>query len=114
MGGGPGGGTTDEALTTLLANTTTTWAAATEGAQQAASLELASGKAVIGIGGFGGSDPAPTLAQFQQWVHDGKIRYYVTGAGGMGGRGSGEIAQWVAANYRSTTVGNATVYDLAG
>jgi 4-amino-4-deoxy-L-arabinose transferase-like glycosyltransferase len=113
--GGPGGGTTDAALTTLLANTTTTWAAATEGAQQAASMELASGKAVIGIGGFGGSDPAPTLAQFQQWVHDGQVRYYVTGeAGGMGGRGSGEIADWVAANYQATTVGNATVYDLAG
>jgi 4-amino-4-deoxy-L-arabinose transferase-like glycosyltransferase len=114
-GGGPGGEVSDSALTTMLANTTTTWAAATEGAQQAASLELASGKAVIGIGGFSGSDPAPTLAQFQQWVHDGQVRYYVTGgSGGMGGgRGSSEIATWVAANYQGTTVGNATVYDLA-
>ncbi|TDP96576.1 glycosyltransferase family 39 protein [Labedaea rhizosphaerae] len=113
-GGGPGDRTGDSALTSLLANTTTTWAAATEGAQQAASLELASGKAVIGIGGFGGSDPAPTLAQFQQWVHEGKVRYYVTGGmGGMGGRGSGGgIAEWVAANYQATTVGGATVYDL--
>jgi hypothetical protein len=112
-GGGPGGGSTDSALATLLQNTTTTWAAATEGAQQAASMELASGKAVIGIGGFGGSDPAPTLAQFQQWVKDGQVRYYVSGGGGMGGRGSGEIATWVAANYQATTVGNATVYDLS-
>jgi len=119
--GGQGGGTaTSSELTALLKATTTTWAAATSGAQSAASLELATGQSVIGIGGFTGSDPAPTLAQFTAWVAQGKISYYI--AGGNGGAGAGgpggssgsaaEISSWVAANYSSTTVGSTTVYDL--
>jgi 4-amino-4-deoxy-L-arabinose transferase-like glycosyltransferase len=116
MRGGPDGETSSTELTTLLAQTTTDWAAATTGATSAANLQLASGKAVIAIGGWNGSDPAPTLAQFQQWVSEGRIGYYVSG-GGMGGgpgRGNSEIAQWVADNYTATTVGGATVYDLRG
>jgi hypothetical protein len=100
----------------LLAKTTTKWAAATSGSQSAASLELASGKAVIGIGGWDGSDPAPTLAQFKQYVADGEISYYVVGGqgGGQGGPGGGstEISDWVAANFTATTVGGQTVYQL--
>jgi 4-amino-4-deoxy-L-arabinose transferase-like glycosyltransferase len=116
MRGGPDGETSSSELTTLLSETTTEWAAATTGATSAANLQLASGKAVIAIGGWNGSDPAPTLAQFQQWVSEGRISYYVSG-GGMGGgpgRGNSEIAQWVADNYTATTVGGATVYDLRG
>jgi len=120
FGGGPGGGRGFEEsnveVANLLAATTTQWAAATGGAMSAASLQLASGKAVIAIGGFDGSDPAPTLAQFQQYVSDGKISYYIAGAGLFGGGrgGDSDIAQWVADNYQPTTVGGATVYDLRG
>ncbi len=107
----------DSAVSTLLKNTTTKWAAATNGDMSAASLELASGKAVIAIGGWSGSDPSPTLAQFKAAVANGEIRYYVAGGrgGGPGGNagGNSEIASWVAANYTATTVGNTTVYDLA-
>jgi hypothetical protein len=116
FGGMRGGEASSSELTTLLSETTTEWAAATTGATSAANLQLASGKAVIAIGGWNGSDPAPTLAQFQQWVSEGRISYYVSG-GGMGGgpgRGNSEIAQWVAANYTASTVGGATVYDLRG
>jgi 4-amino-4-deoxy-L-arabinose transferase-like glycosyltransferase len=117
MGGGPGGDQASSGeLATLLSKTTTTWAAATSGAQSAASLELASGKAVIGIGGWDGSDPAPTLDEFKQYVAQGKISYYVTGnegGGPGGGRGSSsEITEWVAANFTATTVGGQTVYHL--
>ena len=38
----------------------------------------------MAIGGFNGSDPSPTLEQFQQYVADGKIHYFIAG-GGMGG-----------------------------
>jgi 4-amino-4-deoxy-L-arabinose transferase-like glycosyltransferase len=104
------------ALIKLLKNTSTTWSAATIGSQQAAPLELASGKSVISIGGFTGSDNAPTLTQFKQWVAEGKIRYFVGGAamGGRGGNGgaASEISQWVSSSFKSTTVGNSTVYDL--
>ncbi len=48
------------------------WAAATVGSQTAAALQLASGQSVMAIGGFNGGDPAPTLAQFQQLVAQGR------------------------------------------
>jgi hypothetical protein len=112
MGGMRPGGTADESVAALLADTDTRWAAATGGGTTAADLELASGKAVIGIGGFSGGDPSPTLAEFQSYVESGQISYYLAG-GGMGGPGgTSEIAQWVADNYEGTTVGGATVYDL--
>ncbi|MBW4717011.1 ArnT family glycosyltransferase [Saccharothrix obliqua] len=101
-------GTPDE-LVALLKATTGTWAAATESAQGAAGLALASGKAVIGIGGWSGGDPAPTLEQFQRYVRDGRIGYYVAGRG-MGG---GDIADWVADNFPATEVGGTTVHRLS-
>ena len=117
--GGGQGGEASSALVALLKASTTQWAAAVSGAQSAASLELASGTSVIGIGGFSNSDPAPTLAQFQQWVSQGLIHYYISGGqGGSGGPGGGssssasEISTWVAAHYTATTVGSSTVYDL--
>ncbi|WP_020661032.1 ArnT family glycosyltransferase [Amycolatopsis benzoatilytica] len=111
---GFGGGMdeTSGAVAQLLASTTTKWAAATTGSQSAASLELASGKPVIGIGGWDGSDPAPTLAQFKQYVAAGEIAYYVDGGRGGPGGGSSDIGEWVAANFTATTVGAETVYQL--
>ncbi|WP_216215207.1 glycosyltransferase family 39 protein [Amycolatopsis aidingensis] len=111
--GTPGGSTAaDTALLDLLAATGTRWAAATDGARQGASLALGSGTAVIAIGGFTGADPAPTLAEFQRYVADGQVRYYIgEGTGGFT-RGSGEIGEWVRNNYTAVTVGGSTVYDL--
>jgi hypothetical protein len=105
---------TDDEVVDLLKDTTGTWAAATMSAQGAATLALASGKAVIGIGGWSGGDPAPTLAEFQRYVADGRIGYFVTG-GGMGGPrgGDNEIGEWVAANYEALTIGGSTVYRLS-
>jgi len=119
-GGGMGGNTTNAELTALLKASTTKWSAAISGATSAASLELASGTAVIALGGWNGSDPSPTLAEFQADVAAGQIHYYIAG-GGMGGGGQGggtsttessQIATWVTATYTATTVGNTTIYDL--
>ncbi|MFD4371546.1 ArnT family glycosyltransferase [Streptomyces sp. NPDC058486] len=91
-----------------------TWAAAAIGAQNAASYQLATEKPVMAIGGFNGSDPSPTLAQFKQYVAEGKIHYFI-GGGGMGGGGMGggsEISSWVQENFTATTVGGTTFYDL--
>ncbi|WIX84437.1 glycosyltransferase family 39 protein [Amycolatopsis sp. DG1A-15b] len=115
MGGGFGGDpdSSSSAIGALLAKTTTKWAAVTTGSQSAASLELASGKAVIGIGGWSGSDPAPTLAEFKAYVAAGEVKYYVEGGRGGGpGGGSSEITEWVTANFTATTVDGQTVYDL--
>ena len=61
------------------------WAAATVGSNSAASLELSTGgEPVMAIGGFSGSDPAPTLAEFKKLVSEHKIHYFVSG--GIAGR----------------------------
>lgn len=113
MGGGFGDDSASSAVGTLLASTTTKWAAATTGSQSAASLELASGKAVIGIGGWSGSDPAPTLDEFKAYVAAGEVKYFIDGGRGGGpGGGSSEITDWVTANFTATTVDGSTVYDL--
>jgi 4-amino-4-deoxy-L-arabinose transferase-like glycosyltransferase len=91
------------------------WVAATVGANNAAGYQLASEQSVMPIGGFNGSDPSPTLAQFQANVAAGEIHYFI-GGGGFGANGgsnvSSEIASWVAANFTAQTVGGVTVYDL--
>jgi len=93
------------------------WTAATIGANNAASYQLASGEAIMAIGGFNGSDPAPTLAQFQAYVRRHAVHYFI-GGGGAGGPGgssgtSSAISTWVAANFTAETVGGVTVYDLS-
>jgi 4-amino-4-deoxy-L-arabinose transferase-like glycosyltransferase len=117
--GAPAGGgdtATSSALTGALKATTTTWAAATVGDQSAAQLELESGKAVIAIGGWSGSDASPTLAQFKAYVAAGKITYFIAGnSGGPGGGSNGvasQITAWVKANFTSKTIGSTTVYVL--
>jgi hypothetical protein len=104
------------ALTTLLKQDASqyTWVAATVGSEAAAPLELATGDAVVAIGGFNGTDPWPTLAVFQEMVAKHEVHYYV-GAGSDsfgGGTGSSAIANWVAAHFTKETVGGETVYNL--
>ncbi|MBN9743831.1 MULTISPECIES: glycosyltransferase family 39 protein [unclassified Amycolatopsis] len=93
------------------------WAAATVGSNNAAGYQLGSGEPVLAVGGFNGTDPYPTLAQFEQYVRQGQIRYFLGDGMTMRGSGSGSdaaarIVQWVAENYRMTTVDGVTVYDL--
>ncbi|MDO9455969.1 glycosyltransferase family 39 protein [Nocardioides sp.] len=138
-GGGPGGGggggtgvggllsgsTSTSTLTDLLLDDAASydWVAATVGANSAAGYQLATEQSVMPIGGFNGSDPSPTLAQFQQYVADGRIHYFISGGGGLGGGalgggrggpggGDSEISTWVAANYTAQTVDGVTLYDL--
>ena len=115
-----GGNTSANASLTELLTADATgyrWAAATTGSQNAAGYQLASGLPVMAIGGFNGSDPAPTLDEFKTYVAQGLVRYYIAG-GGMGGTQMGgssaasEIEAWVEQNFTAQTVGTATVYDL--
>ncbi|MEU7054008.1 glycosyl transferase, partial [Streptomyces eurythermus] len=94
-----------------------TWAAASIGSQNAASYQLATGEAVMAIGGFNGTDPSPTLARFKKYVEDGRIHYFIAGGGMGGGMGGGdstasEISSWVQSTFTKVTVGSATFYDL--
>jgi hypothetical protein len=92
------------------------WVAAAVGANSAAGYQLAAKAPVLAIGGFNGSDPTPTLAEFQALVAKGEVHWFI--AGGMGGgpggsQASSAIATWVAQTYRATTVGGTTMYDLS-
>ncbi|WP_432252625.1 ArnT family glycosyltransferase [Streptomyces sp. HNM1019] len=95
-----------------------TWAAAAIGSQNAASYQLATEKPVMAIGGFNGSDPSPTLAQFKEYVKQGKIHYFISSGTGMGGGPGGgggtssQITSWIEATYKKVTVGGTTLYDL--
>jgi 4-amino-4-deoxy-L-arabinose transferase-like glycosyltransferase len=104
------------------------WIAAAVGSNSAAGVQLATGKPVMAIGGFNGSDPTPTLAQFQAFVRAGKVHYFLGnggfGRGGPGGSPGGgpggpatsstsqAITSWVESTFTATTVGGVTVYDL--
>jgi len=123
--GGPGGAAgTSTALSKLLENGASgyRWAAATVSSTSAASLELSSnGVPVMAIGGFTGSDPAPSLAEFKKLVASHEIHYFIAGGmgggGGIGGAGGGsgdasQITAWVESHFTSKTVGGTTVYIL--
>ncbi len=97
------------------------------GSQSSAPIIIATGDPVITIGGFNGSDPAPTLAQFERLVSEGEVRYVLingTGTaapgGGPGGGGAttSSIAAWAESHgtaVSSSAVGasSGTLYDLA-
>jgi 4-amino-4-deoxy-L-arabinose transferase-like glycosyltransferase len=116
--GGLGGNTqVSSAITTLLTSGAAgyQWTAATVGAESAAPFQLASGKPIMAIGGFNGTDPTPTLAAFKALVAAHKVHYFIgTNQGSFGG-GSGtssQITSWVTAHFTSTTVGGVTIYNL--
>jgi hypothetical protein len=116
MPSGGGGATASTALTKALKATSTKWAAAVIGDNSAAELELATGKAVISIGGWSGTDASPTLAQFEHYVATGQVKYFIASGGmGMGGSSgtSAQITTWVEAHYTKVTIGGETVYNLS-
>ncbi|MEH3138668.1 MAG: glycosyltransferase family 39 protein [Mycobacterium kyogaense] len=124
--GFPGGGllsspTPRPDLTRLLAADADhfTWAAAVVGSNNAAGYQLAIGAPVMAIGGFNGTDPSPTLAQFVDDVENGRIHYFVSGrmmtmgrAPASGSNESVAIRDWVGANFVAQTVDGTVIYDL--
>ncbi|MEU4838751.1 glycosyltransferase family 39 protein [Nocardia testacea] len=119
--GGPGSGflnasSPGDALVALLQENSDayTWAAATVSSNGAAGYQLATELPVMPVGGFNGSDPSPTLEQFQQYVSAGQIHYFIGGGFGPGGRQgmSSAISQWVADHFTAKEVDGVTLYDL--
>jgi hypothetical protein len=124
-GSGPGpGGQVDSALIKYLEahQGNATWIVAVNGANQAGSIELATGKPVMAMGGFSGTDPTPTVQQLQVLVKAGKLRYILIGGGGFGGPAGNnsqaqQISSWVQANGRVVDYGSSgglALYDLSG
>ncbi len=132
--GGPGGGggrggflnssQSNAALNKLLQADASryTWAAATVNSNNAAGYQLGSGEPVMAIGGFNGTDPTPTLAQFEKYVAEGKIHYFIIQRrrlrwrrlrwGRRTSNDASQITSWVEAHFTSETVGGVTVYNL--
>ncbi|HEX4726394.1 MAG TPA: glycosyltransferase family 39 protein, partial [Jatrophihabitans sp.] len=98
-GGGAAGGLLNASspsaalVTALKANSSSyTWVAAAVGSNTAAGYQLATQKPVMPIGGFNGSDPSPTLAQFKALVAQHEIHYFIA-SGGVGGGDGGAGGQ---------------------
>ncbi|MGA5465875.1 ArnT family glycosyltransferase [Mycobacterium sp. NPDC050041] len=117
-GGAPPGAASDnEALESLLTSVDRRWAAAGIGSMSVSGLELETGTSIMAIGGFTGSDDSPTLTQFQQYVADGQVGYFLASNehGGPPRHRDGsaaEITAWVEQNFPAGDVGGTTVYDL--
>ena len=129
--GGPGfpgdaAGTSDALVEWLVAHRgDATWLVAVSSANQAGPLQLASGVPVMAMGGFMGTDPAPTLAELQADIRDGSLRYVLLGGGPgggpggfFGGDGRGTVAtertRWVTASCTPVTDVSSSLYDCAG
>ncbi|MGA2162655.1 MAG: glycosyl transferase [Methanoregula sp.] len=131
------GGTSGAQLVNFLLshNTNETWILAVPSSQAGASLIIETGKPVMSIGGFSGSDRILSITSLATLIQEGKVRYFLTGGtGGAGGgmnSGNSEIYSWVSThctvvtlpsgngigvNATSTVVSGtaASLYDCAG
>ena len=118
----PFGADADNAdLQRLIEGADNRWAAASIGSMGVSGLELKTKASIMAIGGFTGSDNSPTLAQFQGYVADHQVRYFIDdrrdGEGGpprhMESGSASEIATWVRQNFAPIDVGGTPVYDLS-
>jgi 4-amino-4-deoxy-L-arabinose transferase-like glycosyltransferase len=83
------------------------------GSQAAAPYIIATDENVVGMGGFSGRDPAPSVDQLSTWVQEGKLKFILTGGRGGGMRGAGEVSDrstWIQENCKPVlTAGSETL-----
>ena len=91
-----------------------TWVAAVVRANPAAGYQLATGDPVMAVGGFNGTDAAPTLAQFKADVRRGEIHFFIASPRiRFGHEGTaGMISRWVGEHFVRRTVQGIVLYDL--
>jgi 4-amino-4-deoxy-L-arabinose transferase-like glycosyltransferase len=134
--GGAGGATTglqvnSDLIAYLEAHATAgSFLVATTSSMTASPYIIATGKPVMALGGFSGSDPILTVAQLQALVANGTVRYFLLGGGGFGGGGPGggssSATSWVtntctaisssewSGSGSSSQGGGLQLYDCAG
>lgn len=107
-----GGEVSAELIAYLEANQgSAEWLVAVSSAQSASSIILRTGKPVIAMGGFTGSDPAMTVERLKELVASGRLRYVVAGDDRGGpGRGNSEVSAWVQSTCQAVD-GQTGLYD---
>jgi 4-amino-4-deoxy-L-arabinose transferase-like glycosyltransferase len=131
--GGPGPTLDSTTIDYLVANQgSASWIVAVSSANAAGRIELETGKAVMAMGGFSGSDAAPTLDQLKALITSGELRFVMIDGGGPGGLGgpagapaggppspggtSSAVTDWVSSTCNPVDLGSGTtsLYDCAG
>jgi 4-amino-4-deoxy-L-arabinose transferase-like glycosyltransferase len=118
--GGGGSGTGDQVNKALLKyleahQGTATYLFATTNAGTAEPYIIATGKPVMALGGFTGSDPILTTAQLAQLAKEGKVKYFLlSGGGGMGGNNSSSLTTWIQQHSKLVTVNGVQLYEYTG
>nr|WP_315971318.1 glycosyltransferase family 39 protein [Paenibacillus sp. N3.4] len=95
-------------------NTGETYLFGVSRATEASSYIIQTGKAVMAMGGFSGSDPILTVDKLKQMVANKEIKFFLISSGGFGGGGGGtssEVTTWIKEHstevpkteYQSTT-----------
>ena len=118
QGTGGAGIPTDKLAAFLLAHTANeTWILAVPNAEAGADLIIETGKPVMCLGGFSGSDQVLNVTSLENHIREDEVRYFETGGTGGGGAGGGnsELFSWVtshctavpASEWGGSTVGAA-------
>jgi len=95
FGGGRSGDTVDKALLSYLEGRqgATTYLLAVGSSNSAAPYIIQTGKAVMSLGGFSGSNPILTTTQLKALIKNNTVRYFLVGGGG--GRDNSALTTWV-------------------
>ncbi|AFM41773.1 PMT family glycosyltransferase, 4-amino-4-deoxy-L-arabinose transferase [Desulfosporosinus acidiphilus SJ4] len=99
QGAGPMQGNVNTQLLAYLEthNTGEKYLFATTNAGTAEAYIIQTGKAVMAMGGFSGSDPILTVDKLKQMVANKEVKYFLLSGGGPG-RGSSDIQTWIQQN----------------
>ena len=98
QGAGQAKGNVDTKLLAYLTNNNTgeKYLFATTNAGTAEAYIIKTGKAVMAMGGFSGSDPILTVDKLRQMVANKEIKYFYISSGGPGG--SSDVTAWIVKN----------------
>ena len=92
----PGGSLTGKAIAFLEAHQgSAKYLVAAVGSHVTAPIIVKTGRAVVTIGGFNGSDPTPTVSQLAQLVERGELKYVLLTESGGPGHVSSALTAWV-------------------
>lgn len=108
--GGGSAGSMDQSISTSMLNYllkhqgNAKYLYATSDTGSAAPVIIKTGKAVMAIGGFNGTDPSITLKEFKKLVAKGEVKYYLA----SGKSSSSAIAKWVAKYGKAVTISSSS------